>query len=112
MTRYRKNNNNKAIEYFWTCFPNKFLMTSQANKKMSCFLPGGKAEDAPSPALPRTRSKILRLRPWTPWIWGILGFCNNRVNRHRDGDDDLIANNEQLTLYSIARFEIRSSAAF
>jgi len=24
--------------------------------------------------------KNLRLRPWTPWIWGILGFCNNRVN--------------------------------
>jgi len=23
--------------------------------------------------------KNLRLRPWTPWIWGILGFCNTRV---------------------------------
>src|SRR4030042_3114288 len=48
-------------------------------KNSSWFLPGGKADDAPSPSLPRTRSKILRLRPWTPWIWGALGFCNNRV---------------------------------
>src|SRR4030042_3018862 len=49
-------------------------------KNSSCFLPGGKVDDAPSPSLPRTRSKILRLRPWTPWIWGALGFCNNRDN--------------------------------
>jgi len=26
--------------------------------------------------------KNLRLRPWTPWSWGILGFCNTRV-KHR-----------------------------
>src|SRR4030042_5085137 len=50
-------------------------------KNLSCFLPGEKADDAPSPSLPRTRSKILRLLPWTPWIWGILGFCNNRVKK-------------------------------
>src|SRR4030042_3440160 len=48
-------------------------------KNLSCFLPGGKADDVPSPSLPKARSKILRLRPWTPWLWGILGFCNNRV---------------------------------
>jgi len=23
--------------------------------------------------------KNLRLHPWTPWIWGILGFCSTRV---------------------------------
>jgi hypothetical protein len=23
---------------------------------------------------PRVRSSLLRLHPWTPWIWGILDF--------------------------------------
>jgi hypothetical protein len=35
-------------------------------------LPSGKADDTPSPSLPRARSRLLRLHPWTPWIWGIL----------------------------------------
>jgi hypothetical protein len=63
----------------WAYFPNKLLVTSKTNKKLSCFLPGGKVEDVLSPSLPRARSKILRLCPWTPWIWDILGFCNNKV---------------------------------
>ena len=29
--------------------------------------------------LPRTRGSLLRLRPWTPWIWGILDFRSIRV---------------------------------
>ena len=42
-------------------------------------LPFGKAEDTPSPSLPRDRSRLLRLLPWTPWIWGILNFRSIRV---------------------------------
>src|SRR4030042_3472054 len=63
---------------------NTFRHSSQI-KNLSCVLPAGKADDAPSPSLPRARSKILRLRPWTPWIWSILGFCNNRVKKSDQG---------------------------
>ncbi len=42
-------------------------------------LPSGKADDTLSPSLPRTRSSLLQLRPWTPWIWGILNFRFIRV---------------------------------
>jgi len=41
--------------------------------------PCGKANDTPSPPLPRVRSSLLRLHPWTPWIWGILDFRSIEV---------------------------------
>jgi CspA family cold shock protein len=43
-------------------------------------LPSGKADDTPSPSLPRARSRLLRLHPWTPWIWGILNQLIPAVN--------------------------------
>ena len=49
--------------------------------KIPFCLPCGKADDTPSPTLPRVRSSLLRLHPWTPFadpvvggIWGILDF--------------------------------------
>jgi hypothetical protein len=44
------------------------------------FLPYGKAEYSLSPLLPRVRRSLLQPHPWTPRIWGILDFCNVRVN--------------------------------
>jgi hypothetical protein len=41
--------------------------------------PPRKADDTPSPALPRARSGLPRLHPWTPWIWGILSFRSIKV---------------------------------
>ena len=38
-----------------------------------------KADDTPCPALPRVRSGLLRLYPWTPWIWGIFDFRSIKV---------------------------------
>jgi hypothetical protein len=55
-------------------------MMSYKNSFYSLFcLPSGKADDTPSPSLPRDRSKLLRLRPWTPWIWAILNIRSIRV---------------------------------
>ncbi len=64
-------------------------MISYKNSFFSPFcLPSGKADDTPSPSLPRARSRLLRLHPWTPWIsplrWdltrGILNFRSIRVS--------------------------------
>ena len=45
----------------------------------SFYLPLGKAEDTPSPVLTRVCISLLRLHPWSPWIWGILDFCTINV---------------------------------
>jgi hypothetical protein len=42
-------------------------------------LPGGKADDTPSPSLPVVRGSRLQLHPRSPWIWGILDFRSFRV---------------------------------
>jgi hypothetical protein len=39
------------------CHPEK-------REKHPCYLPEGKAEDTPSPSLPKVRSKLLRLHLW------------------------------------------------
>ena len=39
----------------------------------------GKAHDTVIPSLPRVRGKLLQRHPWTPWTYGILNFCNDRV---------------------------------
>ena len=43
-----------------------------------------KADDTPisgacEQAHAKARSRLLQLRPWTPWIWGILNFRSIRV---------------------------------
>jgi hypothetical protein len=48
-------------------------------KKSPFCLSVGKADDTPSPVLPRARNSLLWLRPWSPWIWGILDFRSIRV---------------------------------
>jgi predicted aminopeptidase len=42
-------------------------------------LPCRKAEDTPSPSLPRGRGRRLQLHPLSTWIWGILNFRSIRV---------------------------------
>jgi hypothetical protein len=42
-------------------------------------LPCGKADDTPSPLLPRVRGRRLQLHPRSPWIWGIIDFRSIRV---------------------------------
>jgi hypothetical protein len=42
-----------------------FIREMQFFLKSSFCLPSGKADDTPSPALPRVRSSWLRLHPWT-----------------------------------------------
>ncbi len=49
------------------------------SRKRPYFLPCGKAEYSPSPMLPRVRRSLLQPHPWTPWISGILDFCNVRL---------------------------------
>jgi hypothetical protein len=41
--------------------------------------PFRKADDTPSPTLPRVRNSLLWLHPWSPWTWGILDFCTIEV---------------------------------
>jgi hypothetical protein len=38
-----------------------------------------KAENTPSPSLPRVRGRRLQLHPRSPWIWGILDFRSIKV---------------------------------
>ena len=47
---------------------------------LAYFLPFGKAHDTVIPSLPRVRGSLLQRHPWTPWTYGILNFCNVRVN--------------------------------
>jgi len=53
----------------------------ETGEKQPGFLPFGKAEDTPSPALPRIRRTFVQPHPWTPWTWGILDFCNVGVDK-------------------------------
>jgi hypothetical protein len=41
---------------------------------------GGQAHNTVIPSLPRVRGSLLQRHPWTPWTYGILRFCNDRVN--------------------------------
>jgi hypothetical protein len=76
-----KNNNNGVFELIWVGFAIELLVTSSLSKKMSHdFYLEGKPR---MPHLLRCQGfavEKLRLHPWSPWIWGILGFCNVRVN--------------------------------
>ena len=36
----------------------------ETSEKLPFYLPFGKAEDTPSPSLPRVRGKVLQLHPW------------------------------------------------
>ena len=62
----------------------------------ACCLPFGKADDTASPALSRVRRRLTTASPLTPWIYGILDFCNVRVNIH----SLLIPNNASLQVES------------
>ena len=60
---------------------------------MPSFLPPfyiirGKAFRTPDPALPRPRSSLLRLRPWSPWLWSpptfaTIGLTEPHLLRYR-----------------------------
>ena len=56
----------------------------ETGEKQPGFLPFGKAEDTPSPALPRIRRTFVQPHPWMPWTWGILNFCNVGVDKVED----------------------------
>jgi len=75
-----KNNNNRVFRLIWVCFAIELLVNSSINKKIChVFYPVGKPR---MPHLLRCQGlavENLRLHPWSPWIWDILGFCNVRV---------------------------------
>ena len=66
-----------------SAFLNKPMVKSRIKIKIVIFLPCGKAEHTASPSLPRVCGSTLQLHPWTPWICGILDFCNVGVNAMR-----------------------------
>ncbi len=51
----------------------------ETSEKLPFYLPFGKAEDTPSPSLPRVRGKVLQLHPWRLRSGESSDFCNVRV---------------------------------
>ena len=52
----------------------------ETSEKLPFYLPFGKAEDTPSPSLPRVRGKVLQLHPWrlrsgASSTFATLGLC-------------------------------------
>ena len=54
-------------------------MRYNLKKYSAIYLPFGKADDTPSPSLPRAPGSKLQLHPRTPWILGILDFRSIRL---------------------------------